>query len=130
MKKFFGIEESSALTSSPKMKRIEMFQLPVGMRLLPDEQIELAFEYSEKRHNKYVIFTNRRLISNAHILLNRTTYEILVYQHITRYTFDVKSHKISLGVVDDTGIDISREFKFSENDLLEVEYVLAKNICR
>jgi len=113
------------------MERVTMYDLPNNLRLLAGEQIELAFEGSEKKHNKYVILTNRRLISNAHSLLSRTTYEILAYQHITRYTVDVKSCKISLSVMGDAGIDISmRVYNFLESDLFDVEYLLAKNICR
>jgi len=109
-------------------KKIEATEIEGGLRLLPDEEIELAFEAG----SSYIYFTNKRVIT---LMLER--YQIAPYKDIIYYRIG-KGVMWVLGKHRD-GITINLPGESSESKLnlaidpkyyIDVEYLLARHVLK
>ena len=110
------------------LKKTFLTELPAGIRLLPDERIDLAFEREKKKNSDYVIFTNKRLITNERALTGATSFMSIPYSAISYYTVNIKDSQLWINLLADPSLS-SLILKFNEFDILEAEHILAKNIC-
>lgn len=119
-------------------KKIEATEIEGGLRLLPDEEIELAFQFDAKnkgifgqshRDNDCIYFTNKRLIR-----LERATYRIAPYKDIIYYRIGQHGGELwNPGVT----INLPGESEFSRFELtmepkylIDVEYLLARHVFK
>jgi len=123
-------------------RKMEATEIEGGMKLLPGEEIELAFKFDavnkgffsvdKFRDNDCLYFTNKRVIR-----LERATYRIAPYKDIIYYK--VGQHGGGIGWELNPGVTINLpgeasssrfELHMDEKYLIDVEYQLAKHIFK
>ena len=123
-------------------RKVEATKIKGGMKLLPGEQIELAFRFdavnkglfSTDRHrdNDFLYFTNKRVIR-----LEMATYRIAPYKDIIYYK--VGQHGGGFGWDFNPGVTINLpgessssrfELHMDEKYLIDVEYLLARHVFK
>jgi len=113
------------------MQKVFMSELPNGLKLMADEHIEMAFQFEKKKRMEYIIFTNKRIVTNTGTLFTSGSFVILPYKSIARYMLDVVKFEIIVMPYADAHSEFfaGLTFRLNEVDFLEVEYVLANKIC-
>jgi len=108
-------------------RKIEATEVEGGLKLLPDEEIELAFEQGDGLN--FLYFTNRRVI-----ILEQATYRVAPYKDIIYYRVGQKAvfDRIPGVTINLPGESwTSRlELTIEEKYLIDVEYVLARHMFK
>jgi len=115
-------------------KKIEATEIEGGLRLLPDEQIELAFKFeaadNKRRENDKLYFTNKRVIR-----LQGADYQSVPYGNIIYYAVGARGGDLSLspgvtinlpGESHASRLRLTMDTKY----LIDVEYLLARHVFK
>jgi len=115
-------------------RKIEATEIEGGLRLLPDEEIELAFTFqatgifTAHRDKDCLYFTNKRIIRLENATYRSIPYKSIVFYQAGAHGGDGLRPGATLDLFGEDAISSRLFLRLEEKYLIDVEYQLAKHI--